>query len=155
MKKELRTQLASAAFNNEYNCAQAVLMAFPEALGENNEAVIKQAVGFGGGMGRLQEICGAVSGGAMVIGLKYGSGIPDKDNKESVYSMVQELALQFSARWGTIKCSDLLGVDLKTDEGKELHSSLHQKENICHKCVATVVEIVNDIKISNPKGGAK
>lgn len=140
-----RINLASAAFNNEYNCAQAVMMAFPELLAANQESIIKQAVGFGGGMGRLQEVCGAITGGIMIIGLHQGSGIPKKENKEFVYKKVQELGDRFRADWGTIKCSDLLGVNLRTDEGQELHTSLLQKERICHKCVANAVEIVDDI----------
>jgi len=145
MVKEDRIKLASAAFNNEYNCAQAVIMAFPEILVRGSGAVIKQAVGFGGGMGRLQEVCGAVTGGIMVIGLHLGSGIPEKENKEFVYRKVQELGDRFRAKWGTIKCSDLLGVNLRTEEGQDLHSSLFQKNRICHKCVANAVEIVDDI----------
>ncbi len=142
---EDRIKLASVAFNNEYNCAQSVIMAFPELLEVNQESIIKQAVGFGGGMGRLQEVCGAITGGIMVIGLHRGSGIPQKENKELVYKEVQELGNRFRVNWGTIKCSDLLGVNLRTDEGQELHTSLLQKEKICHKCVANAVAIVDDI----------
>jgi C_GCAxxG_C_C family probable redox protein len=145
MVKEERIELAAAAFNNEYNCAQAVIMAFSELLEVDRGTIIKQAVGFGGGMGRLQEVCGAVTGGIMVIGLHVGSGIPKKENKEFVYKKVQELGDRFRARWGTIKCNELLGVNLRTEEGQELHSSLFQKNSICHKCVANAVEIVDDI----------
>ena len=143
MKTEERIILASEAFNNNYNCAQAVLMGFPDLMGTSQFSVVRQSVGFGGGMGRLQEVCGAVTGGIMVLGLQMGTDIPEKENKEYVYKQVQEFAGQFRAHWGTIKCSDLLGVDLRTEKGRELHDSLLQKDKICHKCVAAAVELAD------------
>lgn len=150
MVKDDRIKNAATAFDSGYNCAQAVIMAFPELLAEKQDLIIKQSLGFGGGMGRLQEVCGAVTGGIMVIGLHLGSDIPDKENKEFVYNRVRELGDRFRTLWGTIKCSDLLGVNLRTEEGQELHISLHQKERICHKCVANAVEIVDDILFQHP-----
>lgn len=143
MKTEERIKLASEAFNNNYNCAQAVLMGFPDLQGAGHVSVVRQSVGFGGGMGRLQEMCGALTGGIMLVGLYMGKDIPDNENKEYVYQQVQDFAEQFRANWGTIKCSDLLGVDLRTEKGRQLHDYLLQKDKICHKCVALAVEIAD------------
>jgi C_GCAxxG_C_C family probable redox protein len=145
MRSEKREKLALSAFGREYNCAQSVVMGFPEVTGGREETVLKLAAGFGGGMGRLQEACGALTGGFMVIGLLTASEYPDKEIKEEVYRRVQELAIRFREEFGTINCRDLLGVDLNTPEGEELNHSLGLREKVCEKCVARAVSLTQTL----------
>jgi len=137
--------MATAAFRLKYNCAQSVILAFPELIKGSEETVLMQAFGFGGGMGRLQETCGALTGAYMVIGLWKGSGTPDEVRKESINKSIQDITAEFRSEWGTVYCRDLLGLDLNTAEGQELHNSLQQREKVCEKCVISAVNLLSDI----------
>ena len=83
-------------FKNGYNCAQAVLLAFSDELEIDEKTLALISSSFGGGMGRMREVCGAVSGMFMVAGLKYGySGPSAKQEKAELYALVQNLAALF------------------------------------------------------------
>jgi C_GCAxxG_C_C family probable redox protein len=85
-------ETAVSKFKEGYNCAQSVLFGFAEKLQISKDTALKISSGFGGGMGRKQEVCGAVSGGILVISLIYGRGENDgRQNQEITYSKVQEL----------------------------------------------------------------
>lgn len=106
-----RSQRAMELFQQGYNCAQAVLGAFCEELGMDLEAAVKISSSFGGGMGRLHEVCGAVSGMFMVAGLKYGYTSPtDTEAKRAHYRRIQALAGRFEQENGSIVCRNLLGL---------------------------------------------
>ena len=101
---------ARALFEQGANCAQAVLGAYAEELGLSRETAMMLASPFGGGMGRMREVCGAVSGMLMVAGLKYGyADVKDREAKKRTYRMVQELAGKFREENGSIVCRELLG----------------------------------------------
>jgi C_GCAxxG_C_C family probable redox protein len=136
-----RIGLALAAFENDYNCAQAIIQAFPEITKHNGESIIKLSTGFGGGMGRTQMVCGALTGSFMITGLLKGASVPEKENKEYVYKLVRDLTLQFREIHGSVNCRDLLGIDINTDKGKELQKSLMLKEKVCVNCVKTAIEL--------------
>ena len=96
-------------FLQGYNCAQAVTAAFCDVTGLSPEFSAKMASSFGGGMGRMREVCGAVSGMLMVVGLLYGYDCPGDDCiKKEQYAIVQELAGQFRAEVGSIVCREIL-----------------------------------------------
>jgi len=78
---------------------------------------LKLASGFGGGMGRLAETCGAVTGAFMAMGLKFGAATAEREAREPIYARVRELAARFKACHGSLICRDLLGCDLSTPEG--------------------------------------
>ena len=100
---------ASKMFYDGYNCAQAVAVAFCDVTGLDEKTTAKMVSPFGGGMGRLREVCGAVSGMFMVLGHLYGYDDPNADVKKKVlYQQVQELAAQFKAQMGSILCRELL-----------------------------------------------
>lgn len=145
MRIEEREKLALAAFRREFNCAQSVIMGFPELITAREETILKLAAGFGGGMGRLQETCGALTGGFMIMGLLTGTEEPDKTKKEELYARIQKLASEFREQFGSINCRDLLGVDLNTPEGDELHRSLMLREKVCEKCVARSVRLTHSL----------
>ena len=96
-------------FLEGYNCAQAVTVAFSDVTGLTPEFSAKMASSFGGGMGRMREVCGAVSGMLFVLGSLYGYDTPGDDvRKKELYSRVQALAAGFRAENGSIICREIL-----------------------------------------------
>ncbi|MDR2551774.1 MAG: C-GCAxxG-C-C family protein [Treponema sp.] len=106
-----RTESALEGFNRGFNCAQAVLSAFAGDLGMDRETAMRIASGFGAGLGRKREICGAVSGAVMVLGLARGGGeTPEKvkENNREIYRKIQEITGPFAEEKGSLICMDLL-----------------------------------------------
>ena len=101
--------LAAELFLQGYNCAQSIVVAFAEELGISRDYAARMASSFGGGMGRMREVCGAVSGMLMVAGLLYGYDTPGDDvSKKAHYTRVQDLAAQFRNEVGSIVCREIL-----------------------------------------------
>lgn len=112
-------ELAKKLFEDGYNCAQAVLLAFCEDYGMDKETAMMISAPFGGGMGRLREVCGTVSGMNMVLGLaKKGYQKGDNASKAQLYKDVQTLAEKFREDNGSIICRELLNLRI---EGKDNH----------------------------------
>lgn len=112
-------ELAKKLFEDGYNCAQAVLLAFCEDFGMDKETAMMISAPFGGGMGRLREVCGTVSGMNMVLGLaKRGYKKGDNASKAQLYKDVQTLAERFREDNGSIICRELLNLRI---EGKDNH----------------------------------
>ena len=128
-------------FASGYNCAQAVLFAFAPELGVDPDTALRLACGFGGGIARRQEVCGAVSGGVLAIGLKHGRGEgQDKALTADTYARVRELLSSFETVHGTHVCRELLGgCDLATPEGQQQFHGSDLPTRICQPCVKTVV----------------
>ena len=103
-----KAEYASELFLQGYNCAQAVTVAFADEMGLSKEFAAKMACSFGGGMGRMREVCGAVSGMLMVAGLLYGYTEDINNAKMEHYKLVQDLAGQFREKVGSIVCRDIL-----------------------------------------------
>lgn len=109
--------IAKQNFMNGYNCSQAVLLAFCEDFGLEKETALKISEPFGGGMGRMREVCGTVTGMFMVLGLAMGnSDAKDGSTKKNVYKSVQELAEKFKQDNGSIICRELLGIQKANKE---------------------------------------
>lgn len=109
--------IAKQNFMNGYNCSQAVLLAFCEDFGLEKETALKISEPFGGGMGRMREVCGTVTGMFMVLGLAMGnSDAKDGSTKKNVYKSVQELAEKFKQDNGSIICRELLGFQKNNKE---------------------------------------
>lgn len=109
--------IAKQNFMNGYNCSQAVLLAFCEDFGLEKETALKISEPFGGGMGRMREVCGTVTGMFMVIGLAMGNdNSKDNTTKKNVYKSVQELAEKFKQDNGSIICRELLGFQKNNKE---------------------------------------
>lgn len=112
-------QLAKKYFEDGYNCSQAVLLSFCEDFGLDFETAKMISAPFGGGMGRLREVCGTVSGMNMVLGLAYGNyPTDDNEKKAKLYKDVQNLASKFKEDNGSIICRELLNLRI---EGKDNH----------------------------------
>lgn len=109
MKSE--REKAKELFLEGYNCSQAVFVAYAERYGLDKELALKVSASFGGGMGRMREICGAVSGMLMVAGMETGQTKPrDPAAKQANYDMVQRLAKRYKEEYGSIVCKELLGL---------------------------------------------
>jgi C_GCAxxG_C_C family probable redox protein len=140
-----RIEDAVACFKQGCSCSQAVVAAYAPFVGLDRETALKIASGFGGGMGRLAETCGAVTGTFMVLGLKYGSATSDREAKEAVYTRVREFAERFKARHGSLLCRDLLGCDLNTPEGLALAQEKKLSSTVCPPYVETAAKILEEI----------
>lgn len=105
---------AKAFFMEGYNCTQSIALAFCDEIGIEKSKLLRMVSSFGGGMGRLREVCGAVSGMFFVAGALYGYDDPkDMQAKKEHYARIQELAGQFRAETGSIVCRELLGLEGK------------------------------------------
>jgi C_GCAxxG_C_C family probable redox protein len=145
---------AESIFLEGFNCAQAVFASHAEYLGVSKEFALRVASGLGAGMGRMQETCGAVTGGCLVLGLRFGkTDTSDVDGKEITYILVQSLHRQFAEAHGSTHCRDLLGCDLRTDEGKRKYKKDDLAKNKCLECVRTADRIVREILDNNPRRG--
>ena len=141
--KELK---AITAFKSGYNCAQSVVVAFAEGLGIEKNSALSISVGFGGGMGRLQETCGAVTGAFMVLGM-YNS-LKHKENlalKNETYPMVQQFDARFKAIHQTTNCRALLHCDLRSEVGHNFAIENKLFEKVCEKCIADAVRIIDEL----------
>lgn len=141
------SQRAMELFKQGYNCSQSVVAAFCEELDIDFETALKISSSFGGGMGRLREVCGAASGMFMVAGLKYGYSDP-KDNKAKTehYKLIQQLAAQFKAENGSIVCRELLGLNAGPDSPiPELRTNEYYKKRPCAELVGCAAEIMEKI----------
>jgi C_GCAxxG_C_C family probable redox protein len=116
-------------------------MGLVEALGIETTCVPRIATGFGAGIARHGDVCGAIAGGTMALGLVFGrDSADDAEAKEKTYSRVDRLALAFKAKFGHIRCRDLTGCDLRTPEGRERFAQENMHLNLCTKFVAFAAE---------------
>ena len=140
-----KREKAIELFLDGYNCAQSVFGAFAEDLGIDFETAVKFSSAFGGGMGRLREVCGAVSGMFMVLSVAEGYTSPtDKDAKMELYKKVQDLAAEFKAKNGdTYICRELLQ-NIATTKGHEPEDRTpeYYKHRPCAKFVGDAAEII-------------
>lgn len=137
---------AIGAFKSGLNCSQAVLTAYSEEMSFDNKLALSVACGFGGGMGRLQETCGAVTGSYMVLGVYNCKKFTDnKDRKEETYLMIQKFSEKFRQLNGTTECRSLIKCDLKTEEGQRYARENNLFETVCEKCISDSVGIINQL----------
>ena len=140
-------ECAVKLFKEGYNCSQAVIGAYCEELGMNLETALRLASSFGGGMGRLREVCGAVSAMFMVAGLKYGYADPkDRALKQKHYELIQILSQRFKERNGSIICRELLGLDIQHDRPvPDARTEEYYKKRPCVELVKCAAEIIDEV----------
>ncbi|MBE5937896.1 MAG: C_GCAxxG_C_C family protein [Lachnospiraceae bacterium] len=142
-----REQIARDAFKEGYNCAQCMAIAFSDVMGIDETTAKKLASSFGGGMGRMREVCGAVSGMFMVAGVLYGYDDPkDIQGKKEIYSLIQELAKQYKEEEGSIICRELLGLEgqdtspVPSERTKEYYA-----KRPCEEKIATAARLLEKL----------
>ncbi len=138
------SQKAVNNFKSGYNCAQSVFLAFAEDLGFDKETALKLSSSFGGGMGRLREVCGAVSSMFAIAGLKKGYTTPNNDElKAKHYELIQSLAEKFKSNYGTIICRELLELPEGADSPiPSKRTEQYYQERPCEAFVRLASEIV-------------
>ncbi|MBR3838561.1 MAG: C_GCAxxG_C_C family protein [Clostridia bacterium] len=151
----IRSQKAKDLFLEGYNCAQAVFCAFNDVTCLDFVTASKLSSSFGGGLGRLREVCGAVSGMCMVAGILYGPAYPDdRQAKADHYARIQELARRFREENGSIICRVLLGEktaqDISSDPVPEIRSAQYYKKRPCAELVESAARIMDEYIKENP-----
>ena len=145
-----RGDKAKAFFEQGYNCSQSVLMAFSDITGIDEKLSAMLSSGFGGGMGRMREVCGAVSGMFMAAGTVCGYCDPQAhEEKKRTYAMIQQLAGEFKKQNGSIVCKELLG--LEKPEGTfvpEKRTEEYYKKRPCSELVKAAAEILENYLVS-------
>ncbi|MFX4262248.1 C-GCAxxG-C-C family protein [Pelotomaculum propionicicum] len=136
-------QVVSLHKEGGLNCAQAMLSVYGAGFGLDKETAIKLASCFGAGMGRMGETCGAVTGAFMVLGLTYEPEDPKARGK--VYDLVRKFRDKFVARNGSIRCKDLLGYDMDTEQGMRVIKEKKLTAAICPKMDRDAAEILEEI----------
>ena len=138
---------AKQIFFEGYNCSQSVVLAFEDLTGLDRDTLARLSSSFGGGIGRLREVCGAVSGAATVLGLLCGYSDPkDGEKKKEHYALIQEFAERFKKENGSIICRELLsGVETSNGSVPEQRTPEFYKKRPCAELVAISAEITAEL----------
>ncbi len=153
-----RVKKAVELFKSGCNCSQAVICAYSDLFGMDENEAMRVSEGFGGGMGRMRLTCGAVSGMFMLAGLKYSKGIAgDTETRTKIYDTVQQMAKAFEEKNGSIVCADLLGISKPaennpspTERSKEFY-----KKRPCAGCVEDCAKITEEFLLGGGETYAK
>lgn len=139
-------------FKQGFNCSQSVFTAFAYRFGIDEETALKISAGLGGGIGRLREVCGAVSGGAMVIGsLACATQGKDSEAKQKNYELVREFTERFTKENGSIICRELLNLGKKTESSPkpESRTAEYYKKRPCAELVECAARILEEMIAEN------
>lgn len=141
-----KKEYAESLFKSGYNCSQSVAVAFAEEAGLDKKMVARLTIGFGGGVGRMREVCGAVSGMAFVISALYN------EDKGSIYERVQEVANEFRKENGSVVCRELLGLSIKGADSPvpEPRTDAYYKKRPCVELVGMSADILEKYIKSHP-----
>lgn len=145
-------QKAMNLFKEGYNCSQSVFLAFKDLYGIDRSTALKLSSSFGGGMGRLREVCGSVSGMFLTAGVLYGYDSPkDRSSKTEHYKRIQELARSFEELNGSIVCRELLGLDQKKESYvPEERTKDYYKKRPCEQIVGCAAYIMEEYIRNHP-----
>lgn len=140
-----KRDVAIALFEEGFNCAQAVSAAFCDEVGVSKETMVKMASGFGGGFGRLREVCGAVSGMVLVANMIFGYDSPtDNEAKMNWYKDIQSIVLEFKSRNGSYICHKLLNLPENEEKSPvpEQRTAEYYKKRPCKEIVGEAADIL-------------
>ena len=141
---------AAELFLDGYNCAQSVAVAFCDVTGLDEKFTARMVSSFGGGMGRIREVCGAVSGMFFVLGLLYGYDTPGDDvSKKELYTEVQELAAKFREQCGSIVCREILK-NPPTDPNPSPRTEEYYKTRPCARMVLVAGQLMDEFIAAHP-----
>ena len=141
-------EIAIARFRQNFNCAQSVFVAFAPQLGMDESQALKLASPFGGGVARRGQICGAVTGALMALGLAQGAETPA--GKEGAYRLGEKFLQRFESRHATILCRELLDCDISTPEGLQQAREKGAFTALCPLFVRDAAEIVQALLAKKP-----
>lgn len=140
---------AQEQFKNGLNCSQSIISQYAERYELDVSTACKLATGFGGGMGRMGNTCGALTGAYLVLGLEYGSdSAAEKDKKDQTYEKIQDFTHQFEQKHGSCNCRDLLGCDISTPEGYQQARDKGLTKSKCPGFVQDATDILEQMLAS-------
>ncbi len=140
-------------FHQGYSCAQAVFAPFAAELGLTEAQALQLASGFGAGIGRMRETCGAFCGLTLIAGHCQGNLHGDASEKERIFSLVRQKAGQFRAEFGTLRCRELLHLDESTQEGARPNerSAAYYAARPCERCVSFCESLAKELLQAHPE----
>jgi C_GCAxxG_C_C family probable redox protein len=143
---------ACELFAGGLNCAQSIFVAFCDVTGMDRDLAVRLSSSFGGGMGRMREVCGTCSAMFMVAGILYGPGENfTHEEKSEHYSLIQELAARFREKHDTIICRELLKeLAVTSTPEPEKRTEQYYKVRPCVRFVRTAAEILDSYLSENP-----
>jgi len=144
-KKNKLGEKAAKHFKDGYNCSQSVLLTMSEHWKDKNELVPKIATAFGGGIGRCGSVCGALTGGVLAIGMKYGTNEPSVEKRLQAYELTKKFYSRFELQNGSVLCRELVGFDLSIPGELEKAKEMKILEKKCEGFVRSAVEILADL----------
>lgn len=148
IERSEKARCAMKLFKEGYNCSQSVLGAWCAELGLDMKTAAALSAGFGGGMGRMREVCGACTGAFMALGLKYGSYLPtDAQKKKEMYEIIQKFAARFKEENGfdSIICRELLGLPSGASEPKPApRTENYYKKRPCGELVGIAAALLTE-----------
>jgi C_GCAxxG_C_C family probable redox protein len=141
-----RREIAMENFKKGYNCSQSIVLTFADILPLDSDTLSRMASSFGGGMGRLREVCGAVSGMFMVAGLLYGYEGPETGQvKAEHYARIQDLAHKFEEKHRSIVCREMLELSVKHDAPTpEARTEEYYKKRPCVEIIGDAAQILDE-----------
>ena len=143
------TQAAAQLFESGYNCAQSIAAAFSDVTGIDSAQSARMVSAFGGGMGRMREVCGTVSGMFMVISILYGYDAPNPAAQKELYSIVQTLAAKFREEAGSIICREILS-NPPSDPKPTPRTPDFYKLRPCTRMVVLAASLLDEYIVANP-----
>ena len=138
-RKEKATQL----YTNGYNCAQTIIKTYEDFLGNRTQTLVDMAAGFGGGMGKLQQTCGAVTGAFMVMSSVYNHS--QKASKDQLNKDIQQFARRFNNIHGKLNCAELIEYDLKDEREHQKAKENKVFEKQCSGFIHTAIDIIEEL----------
>jgi C_GCAxxG_C_C family probable redox protein len=142
-EKAKKIKAAKDAFMQGYNCAQSTALPFCSEVGIDEKTLLNVSVAFGGGVARLREVCGVVSGIAIIVGLKENRDYSNPESKKDIYVIAQDLIKKFEAKNNTINCGELLEIFDKSPIPSERTDAYYQ-DRPCARLVEDGAEILCD-----------
>ncbi len=137
---------AEENFYNGYNCAQSVFWAYAADYGFDDETALKISSSFGGGMGRLREVCGAVTAMFAVAGLEYGyTDNNDDEVKAAHYKLIQDMAQKFKDKHNSIICAKLLNIEEEVTHIPQKRNEEYYSSRPCNEFIKTACKILSEI----------
>lgn len=147
-----KEKLASRLFRKGYNCAQAVFAAFAEEMGMDELEAVRLASAFGGGMGRMREVCGAMSAALLVLGKLDGyTDTTDHSVKKRYYARIQALMGRFRDEMGSYVCRELLGVKGAESPEPAIRDEAYYASRPCEKCCMAAARLIEEEIINQPR----
>lgn len=140
-----KIETALKQFEDGYVCAQVVLSAYAEESGLDVETALKLSTAFGGGIARTGQICGAVAGALLAIGLKHGlNSLEDSTSKDRTYNLSKDLMTSFTQKFSSLQCRSLINVDISTDTGLQSAKDQELFSTLCPQYIRHVMQFLEE-----------